>query len=251
MAGNVFIIGREAPADLVIPEPTISYRHAQIEVLGGGHYFLTDLGSTNGTFVNGQRIQSARIQATDYIYFGGFQFDLSRYAPMLEPGRGRAPWNPASGWPAAQPVPHPAPPPHQPTDKIGGTAENKSPIPRPAATPAGAKQQPRPVRPRVAKPGMGTEVAVALAMQKTYGGKAFWVWVLYWFFFIPGAIMNIVYWNEAKRVRQITGTNPSGMGCLTFLLVTHLVIPGILLLLLIMLLIAAPASLSHYLRGSR
>jgi hypothetical protein len=98
---------------------------------------------------------------------------------------------------------------------------------------------------------MGTEVAVALAMQQTYGGKAFWVWVLYWFMWLPGAVMNIVYWNEAKRTRRITGVAPSGMGCLTFLLVSHIVLPLLVLAFFVMLLIAAPATLSHFLNSLR
>lgn len=51
------VIGRETTADFAIPSPSISRRHARI-VSQGGYYILEDLGSSNGTFVNGQRISS-------------------------------------------------------------------------------------------------------------------------------------------------------------------------------------------------
>lgn len=50
------IIGRDESCDLVIPERQVSRRHARIR-LEDDRYFLEDLGSKNGTFVNGQEIQ--------------------------------------------------------------------------------------------------------------------------------------------------------------------------------------------------
>ncbi len=51
-----FVIGRAKAAGLSIKDPNISRRHAVIEERGGA-YFLVDMGSTNGTFVNGARIE--------------------------------------------------------------------------------------------------------------------------------------------------------------------------------------------------
>jgi uncharacterized membrane protein YdfJ with MMPL/SSD domain/pSer/pThr/pTyr-binding forkhead associated (FHA) protein len=54
--GAEFTIGRDPACDLVLSDPTVSARHASIAVLGLGTGVLTDLGSRNGTFVNGRQI---------------------------------------------------------------------------------------------------------------------------------------------------------------------------------------------------
>lgn len=46
------VVGREAPADVTIPIVTVSSAHARLEVVGGG-LEIEDLGSTNGTFIDG------------------------------------------------------------------------------------------------------------------------------------------------------------------------------------------------------
>jgi pSer/pThr/pTyr-binding forkhead associated (FHA) protein len=56
------VIGRGRNADMVIAEPTISRAHAAIGYDGQG-FFMQDLGSTNGTRVNGKR--EARITLVD------------------------------------------------------------------------------------------------------------------------------------------------------------------------------------------
>jgi EAL domain-containing protein (putative c-di-GMP-specific phosphodiesterase class I) len=58
-----FRIGRDASADLVIYCPRVSKAHAEI-VLDEGDLCIRDLGSTNGTFVNGRRVQD-RVTLTD------------------------------------------------------------------------------------------------------------------------------------------------------------------------------------------
>ena len=49
------VIGRAGTSDLVIEDPHVSMRHAQLDVAEGG-VWLTDLRSTNGTFVHNQRL---------------------------------------------------------------------------------------------------------------------------------------------------------------------------------------------------
>jgi adenylate cyclase len=49
-------IGRTPPNEIVIPHPKISRNHALIRMLGEGGYYLIDVGSTNGTFLNGKRV---------------------------------------------------------------------------------------------------------------------------------------------------------------------------------------------------
>jgi hypothetical protein len=62
-------IGRAANNDIVIPEQTVSSRHATITIENGS-FFLNDLGSTNGTFVNGTRIDKKLLKAGDIIKMG-------------------------------------------------------------------------------------------------------------------------------------------------------------------------------------
>jgi len=50
-----YVIGREAGNDLVIEDPQVSRRHAQLTQQGSS-YLIEDIGSTNGTYVNGKRV---------------------------------------------------------------------------------------------------------------------------------------------------------------------------------------------------
>ena len=52
-----FVIGRIEGNDLVIPEPSVSRRHARL-IRQGAQVLLEDLGSSNGTFINGQRLST-------------------------------------------------------------------------------------------------------------------------------------------------------------------------------------------------
>lgn len=71
--GTKLTIGRSEEADISIDNTAISRLHAALELKGGVH-FLTDLGSTNGTTVNGERI-SATVPVTekDTITIGKFR----------------------------------------------------------------------------------------------------------------------------------------------------------------------------------
>jgi FHA domain len=61
-----FVIGRSKHGGLSIRDPNVSRQHAVIE-LCEGRYFLVDLGSTNGTFVNGERITRVPIGDGDVV----------------------------------------------------------------------------------------------------------------------------------------------------------------------------------------
>lgn len=52
-----YMIGREAGNDIVIEDPQVSRRHAQL-TRQGSSYFIEDIGSTNGTYVNGKRVMA-------------------------------------------------------------------------------------------------------------------------------------------------------------------------------------------------
>ncbi len=66
--GNI-LIGRSADADLSLPFDVVSYEHCRFTVKADGLY-LADLGSSNGTFVNGARHTSGFISFGDSVSFG-------------------------------------------------------------------------------------------------------------------------------------------------------------------------------------
>lgn len=63
------IIGRSSELDMVLVEDMVSRRHAKIDVSIGG-ITIEDLGSTNGTFVNGEKVKHARLKEGDRILIG-------------------------------------------------------------------------------------------------------------------------------------------------------------------------------------
>src|SRR5438067_1546655 len=74
--GPSLTIGRRMDCDLQIQDPCASNRHAQISCTGGV-YYLSDLGSSNGTQVNGKRItESVQLKAGDIIGLGGLSFEF-------------------------------------------------------------------------------------------------------------------------------------------------------------------------------
>ena len=56
-------------ADLRFPDITVSRRHALVSVTDQGAY-ITDVGSANGTAVNGQRVVTAPLHEGDVVSFG-------------------------------------------------------------------------------------------------------------------------------------------------------------------------------------
>jgi phosphoserine phosphatase RsbU/P len=64
-----FSVGRKVDKDLVIADPRVSRDHAQIMLEEDG-FFLVDLGSKHGTFVNGERIQRQKLERNDRLEFG-------------------------------------------------------------------------------------------------------------------------------------------------------------------------------------
>jgi len=72
------VIGRGRTADLVLSEPTISRAHAAIGY-ERGDFFVQDLGSTNGTGVNGRREPRTPLRDGDEVQLGKllFRFHLA------------------------------------------------------------------------------------------------------------------------------------------------------------------------------
>lgn len=63
------VVGRSSELDMVLVEDMVSRRHAKITVTGD-QIFIQDLGSTNGTFVNGEKIKRSRLAEGDRILIG-------------------------------------------------------------------------------------------------------------------------------------------------------------------------------------
>jgi len=69
--GDQWIIGRDASCDLPLDDAVTSRRHARLYLDEHGQFWIQDLLSKNGTLVNDQRVQVARIQSHDRIAIGG------------------------------------------------------------------------------------------------------------------------------------------------------------------------------------
>jgi putative serine protease PepD len=113
--GNEFVIGREAGADLVLADGKASRRHAALRPLPDGRATLYDLGSSNGTFVNGQRVQSMLLQGGEQIQIGDTVLVPGQAAvPGAQPvGGALGATSPGAVVPAAAAAAAP-PPPQQP-----------------------------------------------------------------------------------------------------------------------------------------
>jgi len=67
--GNI-VLGRTSEADLFIDDDKISRKHAMIEAFARDQVFISDLASTNGTFINGMRVRSLKLKNGDEIRIG-------------------------------------------------------------------------------------------------------------------------------------------------------------------------------------
>lgn len=64
-----FVVGRSSELDMVLVEDMVSRKHAKISTTTG-QVVITDMGSTNGTFVNGEKIRKTRLKEGDRILIG-------------------------------------------------------------------------------------------------------------------------------------------------------------------------------------
>ena len=69
MTGEALSIGRHPQSDIVLDQPMVSRHHARIEKRGET-FIIRDLGSTNGTFVGGKRMDEHALQDCDAILIG-------------------------------------------------------------------------------------------------------------------------------------------------------------------------------------
>ena len=64
-------IGRRSDNDITIDSPAVSNKHARLNCEGS--YYLTDLRSSNGTYINGKKILHAKLNDGDTINFAHIQ----------------------------------------------------------------------------------------------------------------------------------------------------------------------------------
>lgn len=77
--GQCLAIGRGDQADVIVNNSSISRKHVSLE-LNNGFYYLNDLHSMNGTWVNGDKISSERqVFVSDDISFGKFSLKPARH----------------------------------------------------------------------------------------------------------------------------------------------------------------------------
>ena len=70
LPGSIRTIGRATGADFIVDAALISRVHCRVTALDGGELEVRDLESTNGTYVNGQRIETARLAPGDRLQVG-------------------------------------------------------------------------------------------------------------------------------------------------------------------------------------
>jgi adenylate cyclase len=78
--GRSVVVGRGVGTDIAIYDPTISRRHAELTARGDV-VEVRDLGSSNGTCINGSRVATGRLMANDSITFGKVTYKVREVRP--------------------------------------------------------------------------------------------------------------------------------------------------------------------------
>jgi len=137
LEGDQINIGRDSTNEVTINDSEVSRRHARL-TFQGGKYVLEDLGSTNGTFVNGQRLAGPRVLKAGEVVSLGEQIVLVFEVTTNDPGATmvspRAAAVPSASRPATPPPPPPAeyagsvPASPAPSDAVPAKKMNLTPI---------------------------------------------------------------------------------------------------------------------------
>src|SRR5215216_3488220 len=124
LEGDQITIGRDSSNAIAINDAEISRRHARL-TFQGGKYILEDLGSTNGTFVNGQRLAGPRVLKSGEVISFGEQIVLVFEALSFDPGATVVSPRAAAVPSASRPV---MPPPPAPIDYAGSVPASPVPV---------------------------------------------------------------------------------------------------------------------------
>ena len=79
-AGSTFLMdrdstnaGRDPESDVFLDDITVSRKHAVFERRSGGSWFVRDVGSLNGTYVNGEQVDETKLATGDEVQIGKFK----------------------------------------------------------------------------------------------------------------------------------------------------------------------------------
>jgi hypothetical protein len=67
---GALLVGRDAGCDLALFDPRVSRRHLALDVTAEGAVQFSDLGSSNGTYVNGRRVAQGTLRCGDVVLLG-------------------------------------------------------------------------------------------------------------------------------------------------------------------------------------
>src|SRR5690606_38274825 len=120
---GIVTLGRDITNDIVINDPEVSRHHCRL-TQGGAGYTIEDLGSTNGTFVNGQRLTGPRLLSHNVMVGLGETVTLAYEGLAARQDMGQA-----------ATMPGPAAPPHEaqfaPPGRYPAAPEEYPPAPAP------------------------------------------------------------------------------------------------------------------------
>jgi pSer/pThr/pTyr-binding forkhead associated (FHA) protein len=81
MSGDAVVLGRDSEqCQFVVLDGKVSQQHCKLSV-SGDNLWVEDLGSTNGTFVNGERVTSALVAPGDVIRLGDCRIEVRPSRP--------------------------------------------------------------------------------------------------------------------------------------------------------------------------
>jgi pSer/pThr/pTyr-binding forkhead associated (FHA) protein/Mg-chelatase subunit ChlD len=103
MRRGQLVIGRDPRCEVTVNDPHVSAKHAVIQRTPQG-YVLTDQGSINGTYINGQKVQQARLQGGEQIRVGGVTLQFNADGTVVPAASPHAQTAPAPGASPAQAV---------------------------------------------------------------------------------------------------------------------------------------------------
>jgi predicted component of type VI protein secretion system len=128
LEGDQLMIGRDSTNEIVINDAEVSRRHARL-TFQGGKYVLEDLGSTNGTFVNGQRLAGPRVLKAGEVVSFGEQIVLVFEVVSIDPGATVMSPRAAAVPVASRPNLMPPPPPMEYAGSIPENPVSVAPVP--------------------------------------------------------------------------------------------------------------------------